>query len=249
MSENKELLLDEFIQRMLKGADEYVPDTAGGFGESLLSYDVSPYQNLKFARIEINEVVQENTDQSIRHCINCVNQLKRAIDGMMNIFFDRLGLLKIIEKLSWKFPKKLKFLVDLGVLQSQLTSDLNILRNKVEHDFSKPNIDEVKTYYENTWLVVKNLKLHLQIMHIFNNIEFSMDDTYFCIKCARNIAGFEYSIGWKDKKLGTVIYKGQKSQDEYVKIFRTYWQIIELYSFQDIESFKDELIRLVNNSK
>ena len=243
---NKEnpLSIDEFARNILGGLDEYEPDLASSFSEELLKYEVAPYENLKFARMELSEIKNEHNDIT-HHCINCVNQLKRAVDGMMNIFLDRLGLMKIIGGANLHFEQKMNFLVEIGAVRSHTATALNRLRNNVEHDFSRPDPTLIDNYYENAWFIVKDLKLQLQVMHIFNEIEFFVGDKRAIIGCRKDIHGFSWEI---DRRKGTVVYDYETTKDEYVKTFKLYWKIVELYSFYDIDEFKNGVLAMNFNN-
>lgn len=96
---------------------------------------------LRFAELELNQ----NLESSL---INCVGHLKRAIDCQLDVFLRVYGLDKVFNKNNLKFEKKLDFLRDVRVFSSRSLTRLNTIRNKMEHSYEVPKIQEIEIYFD-----------------------------------------------------------------------------------------------------
>ena len=132
MLTNKSKILFEYLKENYKNVE-----LDGSSGKALVKpkYDLYSRDYMKFA--------QNNMKDDTESKINCVSFLKRAIDCQTDYFLSCIGLSKIISKNRFGVDKKLKFLSDVGIFDQQSLSKLNNIRNKMEHDYSIPNIDEI----------------------------------------------------------------------------------------------------------
>ena len=106
--------------------------------------------------------------------INAVSNLKRALDCEIDLFFESINIKHVFSKYNLKFEKKTQFLSDIGLLPVRTINRLNTMRNKMEHEYKVPVIDDLRTYYELVWNVVKILELYLELLYINGEIRMSL---------------------------------------------------------------------------
>jgi hypothetical protein len=107
----------------------------------LPEFDLYARDYLRFAEMELDR----NDESSL---INCVGHLKRAIDCQLDVFLHVYGLDKVFRKNNLKFDKKLDFLREIRVFSSRSLSRLNTIRNKMEHSYEIPKIQELEVYFD-----------------------------------------------------------------------------------------------------
>ena len=104
--------------------------------------DIYPFYYLEYAK----EDIEDGKDK--RNIINAVGNAKRAFHFQVDIICDTFAWSKINGKKSVNFPKKLEYLGSCGILSPNILKKLNTTRNKVEHDYHIPSIDEVEDYID-----------------------------------------------------------------------------------------------------
>lgn len=107
----------------------------------LPSFELYARDYLEFAEHELNN----NTTVSL---INCVTHLKRALDCQLDTFLHVYNLFNLFNKKNLKVDKKLNFIKEIGVFNSRSLSRLNTIRNKVEHRYEIPKIQDLEVYYD-----------------------------------------------------------------------------------------------------
>ena len=86
------------------------------------------------------------------------------------MFFECINLKRIIDKNNLKFARKTQFLADIGLFPIESINKLNLMRNKLEHEYKIPEISDLLIYYELVWSKVKILDLHLELLYINGEI-------------------------------------------------------------------------------
>jgi len=120
-----------------KQLDEYIIIQ---FPIDSLEFDtkIKPFQYLEFARQDLSDGIES------RNLINSLSNAKRALHLQVETIAQGYGYKKL--KRSPKFPAKLEFLGEIGIATPSIISKLNALRNKVEHDYIVPEVDQIKDY-------------------------------------------------------------------------------------------------------
>jgi hypothetical protein len=135
LSENAQLLRDFVIQNF-----ERMDSQNQGTYDYLLqfpSFDLLPFDYLDFAERELNKNSAESR-------VNCVNHLKRAVDCELDTLLHVLKLTKL--KIS--VPRKLELIAKMGIFNSRSLEKLNQIRNKVEHEYAVPKVEDLEVYFE-----------------------------------------------------------------------------------------------------
>jgi len=137
MSKSNDLkaLIQEYIEYF-----DY--DAASGANLDFPNFELLPHSFLEFADKELS---QKEVKQ---HLINCVTHLKRAAECQIDTFLYVCNLYKIVTKNNLGFDAKLKFLKDARVFNSRTLSRFNTIRNKIEHDYAMPQIEDIEVYHD-----------------------------------------------------------------------------------------------------
>lgn len=117
-------------------------DTSGGADVDLPNYEIHPREFLDFAKYELDDL---KTNRSI---VNCLSNLKRAIDCQIDIFLHALNLLDIYKDRRLGIDKKLGFIEKCGIFSRRSLSRMNTVRNRLEHDYELPDIQDISIYYD-----------------------------------------------------------------------------------------------------
>lgn len=128
---------------------------ASGEGIDFPEFDLMPFDYLEYAEAEI-----EGKSDASR--INCVSHLKRAVECEMDTFLYAFGLNKAIKPNN--FPTKMEWIGKMGIMNSRSLKKLNLIRNKVEHEYSVPEIADLETYFELANAFVHVLEGYLLLM-------------------------------------------------------------------------------------
>ncbi len=104
-------------------------------------FELSPRDYLSYAAEELDK----NTPLSL---INCVSHLKRALDCQLDSFFHVFNLYDLFKKNNLKVQKKLEFIGAIGFLNSRSLVRLNAIRNKMEHQYTVPDIQDIEVYFD-----------------------------------------------------------------------------------------------------
>lgn len=133
--------VDKTKEFLLKYFELLNNDGSSGKYITFPEYDLYARDYLRFAEKEL----EENTPSSL---INCVSHLKRAMDCQLDTFLYTFNLLDTFNKRSLKVEKKLDFLKSSGVFSSRSLARLNIIRNKMEHEYEIPKVKDIEAYYD-----------------------------------------------------------------------------------------------------
>ena len=139
---DKSIQLQNFLLEHIENLEH---DGGGGGITNLPDFELYAYDYLEFAEKRINTVDSETDTDEL---INCVAHLKRAVDCQLDTFFYSCNLYKTVTKKNLKFETKLEFLKGIGVFSSRSLARLNTLRNKMEHQYEIPKIDDIELYFD-----------------------------------------------------------------------------------------------------
>ena len=89
------------------------------------------------------------------HIINCLSNVKRAIECQIDSLLIGFGLFERAKKQNWNLPKKLKVLNEIGIVSPRILNKINKLRNLLEHGYSIPNREKVEDALDVANLFIK----------------------------------------------------------------------------------------------
>ncbi|GGE00262.1 hypothetical protein [Paenibacillus nasutitermitis] len=234
------------LYRFLEEQIEFLDDDASwGSMFNLPEQDMYARDYLKFAENQL----QIGTIESL---INCISNLKRAVDCQIDIFFYTLGLNVVLKKRNLKFEKKLEFLGAIGIFSPKSLAKLNTIRNKMEHEYSIPQIIELDLYFDLVLAFIYNLETAIIVLstderNLYNKDGESVNDSYFTLRLDRDSEPPVMKAVWgrRDKDAIVVMF------DEY-RCFSFYLRCLYLLNIKDafvskkyvVEQMKFEYIRL-----
>lgn len=143
---------------------------SGGKIVALPEYEIHPREFLGYAEAELEDL---KSNQSI---VNCISNLKRAIDCQIDIFLFSLNLLNIYKKRRLEIDKKLGFIEKCGVFSKYSLSRINTIRNRLEHDYQIPKIDDIYVYFDIVTAFISVLEVQLLIGGNDSELEFKIVD-------------------------------------------------------------------------
>ncbi|MGG3846726.1 hypothetical protein [Aeribacillus composti] len=136
-------IVKSFLERNINKLNS---GSSNGGIKSKPNFDLFPSDYIRFAEEELDNL--EANGLNIREKINCVLHLKRALDCQLDIFFHIFSLKKIIDEKNLGIPKKLDFLKKVGIINSRVIDRFNSLRNKIEHHYKIPEINDIEVYFD-----------------------------------------------------------------------------------------------------
>ncbi|MFP3358006.1 hypothetical protein R0K17_11670 [Planococcus sp. SIMBA_143] len=125
------------------------------FSKLFPNFDLMPSDYLQFAEEELELI--EKHPENVRLKINSILHLKRALDCQMDIFFYAFGLHEYIKRKNLGINTKLEFFKELGLINSRVIERFNIIRNRIEHNYKIPEINEVEVYYDLINSIISNI--------------------------------------------------------------------------------------------
>lgn len=131
--------LKAFVQEYV---DYFENEGSGGSSLDFPNFDLLPHSFLDFADKELEH------KESDRHLINCVSHLKRAAECQIDTFLSVCNLYNTVRKNNLGFDAKLDFLKSVRVFDSRTLSRFNTIRNKIEHEYAIPHIEDIEVYYD-----------------------------------------------------------------------------------------------------
>lgn len=140
---------EKLRQFVLKYLDDIDHEGGSGSNLDLPSFELYAQDYLEFAETELIAFQKEQSEKErIARLINCVAHLKRAMDCQLDTFLHAYNLYQIFKDRNLKLEKKLEFLQASGIFSSRSLSRLNTIRNKMEHTYEVPKIDDIEIYYD-----------------------------------------------------------------------------------------------------
>lgn len=177
----------------------------GGSGDipNFPNYELTARDYLEFAEEEIIK----NTQSSL---INCISNLKRAMDCQLDTFLYSFNLSKIFNDRNLKFEKKLDFLNAAGIFSPRSLARLNTIRNKMEHEYQIPKINDMEVYYDLVTAFVSVLENVMLGLNLDKKMWFYIDEEY-AVQGNFNIT---YIVDKPSIKIDWKITKDNKNYDE-----------------------------------
>jgi len=133
-------------------------------------YDLNARDYLQFAEYELLEMKTYSNKLEYIHLINCVSHLKRAIDCQLDTCLYVLKLLKIFKRKNLGLNSKLDFFKKAGVFNSFSLDRFNKVRNKMEHDYQIPKIEDIEAYFDLVSAFVSVLESMIMTLRLASEI-------------------------------------------------------------------------------
>ncbi len=200
-------------------------------------FEISPKEFHKLAESDL-EASYNN------HLLNSLTNTKRAIDSQLDSLLIAFGLYKRSKKERWKFPKKIQFFNDMGIISPRILNKINNKRNLLEHEYKNPSKEEVEDALD-----VAELFIYCTDKYLFPAyIEFELfDDKKLWEEDPAGLQGVKLqyvtiSLDWRNCRLifdlpvkgidglyGHIIEEltaDQKEYDEYLKFYLNLYNVV-----------------------
>lgn len=152
---------------------EYLPlmsiDGSTGRSTSFPVFDLFARDYLQFAEHELLQLKNDSSKIEHIHLINCVSHLKRAIDCQLDVCLHALNI-KVFKEKNLSFNAKLKFFKAAGVFNSFSLNRFNTIRNKMEHHYQIPKIEDIETYFDFVSAFVSVLESMITMFSNFSEV-------------------------------------------------------------------------------
>lgn|GEM_PF-1382585 len=207
------------VKKFLKENVNFLENTSGG-GEmvNLPDYEIHPREFLEYAEAELSDL------KSNKSIVNCISNLKRAVDSQIDIFFYALNILSIYKKRKLGIDKKLGFIEKCGIFSKYSLSRINTIRNKLEHQYKVPKIEDIYVYFDLVSAFITVLEVRLDVAGNNCEIEFdineiSNDDEQSVITIGELTTKYDpkkctHIIHWKKKKQSQTYSADSSNLDE-----------------------------------
>ena len=192
-------IMDKLFPRLISVLPHLDHSGSTGSYTKIPDFDLTPDDYLNFADESLG---RENSKDKI----DCVSHLKRAIECQLDTFIEILGLSKLLKKKGIRFDRKMGLLESFGLISPRSFSKLNMIRNKLEHEYSIPDIPEVELYYDLANSFLRSMEGYI---HMFSNAF----TTEWNIKSEPDSYGF---ISKYDPEGPSVLFRfSYEDQDQY----------------------------------
>ncbi|MBO1109891.1 hypothetical protein J2R62_17120 [Plesiomonas shigelloides] len=116
--------------------------TTGGYSH-LPKFQLTPRDFVAFAEKDLDA-------ESIGpyQLVNATSNLKRAVDCQLDLLLSFLGLDGLYRQKHLGVDRKLGFFKEAGVFNARSLEKLNKFRNRLEHHYEVPNVQDVDAYFD-----------------------------------------------------------------------------------------------------
>jgi hypothetical protein len=178
-----------------------------------------PFEYLQFARQDLQ------AGEGTRNIINAVGNAKRALHLQVETICVGYGY----KAKSKDFPPKLDFLRDTGVAAPKVLSKLNKIRNRIEHDYYCPTVDEANDFID---IVELFLYATLSFIVVFpeesvfllgdgtNEVQVHEETglpTSVKVRVERNTGKFSVCSDNEEDELVLIVQPGQENYFEWIR--------------------------------
>lgn len=238
---NKSVQLFNFLSEYIENIEHQ-----GGSGgvAKLPDFELYAFDYLEFAEKRINNI---NTETDTDELINCVANLKRAVDCQLDTFFYSCNLYKTVSKQNLKFETKLNFLKDIGVFNSSSLGRLNTLRNKMEHHYEIPKINDIEVYYDLVSAFVSVLQGLIYVITYNREIDFSIyndeEEEFGSFSSEYNDIIPEIKVSWQigENTEDVTLIAKVNELDDFAYFFKIHLLLIQLDSFATWKHIKSKI--------
>jgi hypothetical protein len=190
----------------------------GGLSFSLPEFNLRPKNFLSFSELDLNG------EHSLHSLVNATGNLKRAMDCELDTLMSVLGLDDLYRRKRLGVDKKLGFLERSGVFKASSLDRINKLRNRLEHHYETPSIEDVQVYFDLVAAFISIGDSFLYKLRSISEVSLShFDYDYYGVKS---------SISLNPTKINLVIYNIEKEiVNEFIVEIDSESTVDDLYNF------------------
>lgn len=190
-------------------------------------FDIMPKDFLRFAEESLS-------NDDIKNLVNSLTNTKRALDSKIELIIREYGYGKKMNGQRWKFPQKIQFLKEKGIIAPRILEKINKTRNSLEHEFKRPNPENVKDALDIVALFIGYTE---QLKRVPDRIRLGFDPsttTSYVIRFQKDGPAFEVLDG---KEGLFSIEEGDASFERLIKLFHgsqpASWSLIRRSDLED----------------
>jgi len=116
-------------------------------------FETMPSEFIAFAEKDL----QSNFDHRF---INALSNAKRALDCQADRLLKLLGYYPESQAKFWGFPKKIALIQEFDIIAPRILNKINRVRNLMEHQYIKPNSEQVEDFIDIVSLFVASTDLY-----------------------------------------------------------------------------------------
>lgn len=150
-----------------------------GLGSSLFegrTFSLSAKEFISYAEAELKEPL------AIKSQVNCISNLKRALDCQIDRYLSVLGLHSYLKKKNIKVGRKIELLNGMGFIRLGSLEKLNTIRNRIEHHYNIPERLDLELYFDliSSFVEILETALFEPISAVFDiqDTDYSISTTY-----------------------------------------------------------------------
>ncbi|WP_219136389.1 hypothetical protein [Janthinobacterium sp. UMAB-60] len=138
--------MTEMEQEIISFFEKYIDDFLGDMGvgghANHPDFELLPRDFVEFAERDLK------AGSSTHSLVNATANLKRAVDCQLDYLLVALNLDKLYREKRLGVDRKLGFLKRAGIFRSRSIEKLNTFRNRLEHHYEIPKIEDVEVYFD-----------------------------------------------------------------------------------------------------
>lgn len=134
---------------LLEIIDQLSPSGGTGHGGRVPSFDYYALDYLEFAELNLQRFYKSEVQREKENeLISCLSNLKRALDCQIECFLESWNIRTHFNKKNLGLDTKLSFLAEAGLFSSRTIHRFSKMRNRFEHEFQKPEVQDLEALYD-----------------------------------------------------------------------------------------------------
>jgi hypothetical protein len=212
----------EFIKKEYRNL---IPSGSSGYNGDIKKHEIMPRDYLSFCDHELDK----NVD-TLESKINIISNLKRAFDCELDIFFDFLKINDLIKERNLGLNTRIGFIHQIGLFPKRSIVHIETIRNKIEHEFKKPEIYELEVYYDLVYAFILVIEKQIALFMSMSEIEHTLgsyfqNEEYGVFRIGYNYEKMEIYVKYRKESEGIKSRYSisiKKSVEEFIKAFRLF---------------------------
>jgi hypothetical protein len=231
----------EFLERLQ-------PSSGMGHSGHIPEFDYYPMDYLEFAELNLNRYFQAVSERDKENeLIACLSNLKRALDCQIECFLESWNLREECRKNNLGLDKKLSFLAEAGLFSSRTIRRFTEVRNRFEHDFQKPQIQDLESLYDLVQAFVAILQNAMSSgfqqeveMEIWDENENVVGDFSLCYDSGSKSFTAQWKVTTDPPREGSATAALSSPQD-FAYFFRVLYLLTVFYTFPSYDYIRAKL--------
>lgn len=133
----------EIIDKIIEVLPLTRPDGGSGGNGKLPKFDLTPRDFIAFSEKDLEEEAHDPYK-----LVNATSNLKRAVDCQLDSILSFLNIDELYRQKRLGVDRKLGFMKIAGIFNARSLEKLNKYRNRLEHHYELPNVEDVDVYFD-----------------------------------------------------------------------------------------------------